>query len=329
VREDLPCIPYGDEFKKVALSLKRDEISSPVRTAMGFELIQADSVTSGGVLSFDEGKNEARQLLRSELTDGEFRKRGELLKNQLGAKTYSTLDSFAQAVGLPVAETAQVDLEAGYLPKIGSIREDLDLIKDLRDGEFYAGVLRTSDACFVLELVKKEPAHIPPFEKVADAVREDSVTSEAAHLAHVDARAITSQAKTLDELKKLATVKGFQLKQTEPFTRDNADRILPNLDPNFRRLTLGYKVGTIHLTTQGNPQSPIAYIVWFYEKREEASREQFRKDLPTLRAEYLMELQQALFEEWLHDQRQKIPAKINPAFLKQEEMEEKAEQATE
>jgi peptidyl-prolyl cis-trans isomerase D len=322
VREDTRSV-FGDEFKRAALSLAADEVSSPVRASQGFHLIKADKVTTAGILAFDEVKDQARQTLRDELVDAEFKKRGEAFKTAFTAKSYSTLDSFAEATSIPIGQTDLIDLsqESGFLPRIGPISENLDLIKTMGVGELMEAVLKSSEAYYVLELKRKEPSHVPPFEEVIKDVQEDYVTSAAANLAHQAALDMVRQSKTLEDLQKLAEKQGLQLKQSALFTRQEAGSVLPNLDPRFRTLTLRSKVGTIHLVTQGDPKRPVAYVVWYFEKNEKPSIEQFRKDLPTIRAEYLLQTQEALVEEWLHDMARQIPARINPIYESKEKEE--------
>jgi hypothetical protein len=145
-------------------------------------------------------------------------------------------------------------------------------------------------------------------------VTEDYITSAAATLARRTAVEIARQAKTLDDLQRLAEKRGYPVKQSEMFTREQAGSVLPNLDPQFRYMTLRDKVGSIHATAQGDPKRPVAFVVWYFEKLERPTLEQFRKDLPTIRAEYLAQLQEALLQEWLHDEEKRIPARINPVY---------------
>jgi peptidyl-prolyl cis-trans isomerase D len=322
ISAEAPC-PYGDEFKRLALALAVDQVSSPVRSPMGFHLIKADTVTTSGILPFKEVEQQAREQVHSELTDVEFKKRGQDLRTLLTEKSFSTLDSFATEAKLPICETGMVDMARPDLPKIGSISDDLELIKEMREGEYSEGVFRNPGAYFVLELKRKQPAHVPPFEQVAQDVREDYITSGSAALAKRQAEEMVRQSKTLDDLRKQAEKQGLKLEQTNLFTREQADDVLPNLDPLFKQATLRFKVDTIHMTVQGSdPKHPVAYVVWFFEKQEEPKMDQFRKDLPQIRAEYLIQVQQALVEEWLYDQRHRIPAKINPVFEPKEEKEE-------
>jgi len=313
----------GDEFKNAALTLAANEVSSPVKTALGWELIKADQVTTAGVRSFDEAKDQVRLAVLEEMTDAEFRKRGEHLKTLFNEKSYSTLDSFAQATSMPIGQTGMVGLESGFLPKIGPVSDNLDLIKAMAVGEFSEAVLKTPEAYFVLELKSKEPSHIPPFDQVVKDVQEDYLTSSSASLAHQSALDMIRQAKNLEDLQKLAEQKGYQLKQSDLVTRDKMGDVLPNLDPKFRVMTLRGKVGSTGLTSQGDPKRPIAYVVWFFEKSEQPSQEQFRKDLPSLRAEYLTQVQDALVLEWLHDMERRIPARMNPIYETKKAEEEK------
>jgi len=327
IREDTRSI-FGDEFKRVALSLAADQVSSPVRDTLGFHLIKADRVTTAGILPFDEVKDRARQMLRDEFTDAEFKKRGEALKALFSEKSYSALSSFAEAANLPIGQTGLVELDSGFLPKIGSVSENLDLIKEMAPDEFTEAVLKSAEAYYVLDLLRKEPAHVPPFEEVAKEVQEDYVTSVATSLAHQVALEMVGQAKTLEDLQRLAEKQGYPLAQSELFTRDQAATALnlPNLDPQFRYMTLRYKVGTSHLATQGGSERPVAYVVWYFEKRQEPDREQFSKDLPAIRAEYLMQVEEALLEEWFHDMEQRIPARLNPIYEPTAKEEQKKEE---
>jgi len=320
IPEDAPCV-FGDEFKRVALSLAADQVSSPVKTAQGFHLIKADKVTTAGIIAFAEVKDQAQQLLHEQLTDAEFRKRGEELKALFSGRSYSTLASFAEAAKQPVAQSGLIDLEEAYIPKIGSIGENLDLIKDMQPDELLEAVFKSPEAHYVLELQRKDPTHVPPFEEVTKKVQEDYETSFATTLAHQAASAMVSQAKNLEELQKQAEKRGYQLKQSEMFTRDKAAGVLdlPALDPQFSQMTLGYKVGTTHLTTQGNPKRPVAYIVWYFENRQKPTLEQFSKDLPSIRAQYLAAIQEGLLEEWFNDMTRRYPARVNPTYLPKEE----------
>jgi len=313
ITEGMPS-RFGEEFTSEALSLALDEVSSPVRSAFGFHLIRADSVTTAGIVPFDEVREQARRLLRLDLVDAEFRKRGEALRELFAERSYSTLDSFAEAAGLQIGRTGLVDLEAGFLPEIGLIRDDLELIREFSEGEFTEGVLKNSGAYYVLELHRKVPSHIPPFVEVADDVRDDYITSQAAYLAHEVASELFRQAENLEDLEQAAQQRGYEVTQSDPFTRDRADTVLPALDPRFAYTSVRYKVGTIYLTTQGDPELPTACIVWYFEKREPPTLAQFRKDLPALRAEYQLQIQQALVQEWLRDMRRRIRAEINPVF---------------
>lgn len=309
-------VPFGEAFKQAALALKPDEVSTPVRTPFGYHLIKADSVTTAGVLTFEEVKDRARRALKDKLVDARFRQRGENLKALFADSSYSTLDAFADAAGLQVQETELLEYADGNVPRIGSVRDHFELIEELKEGEFIEGVLRYPSqnpyVYYVLELNKRVPSDIQPFDEVLEEVRLDYVTSQSAHLAHTVASDMRRKAKTLDDLKQVAKEKGYEVDQTTTFTRESLARpgsILPNLDPGFLHATLRYKVGSIHVTTQGDPKRPTAYIVWYFEKREPPPLEQFRQDLPMIQLEYLRGVQQGLIVEWLHDMRKRIPAK--------------------
>lgn len=335
---------FGEEFKRVALTLAEGEISSPVLGSLGYHLIKADTVTTAGVPAFEEVQDTARRLCVQKMTDDEFTSRGEALRSLFSESSFSTLDAFAEAANLPTTTTELIDLERNpFIPRIGSLREHLELIKDLGVGEFTEGVLKTRTAYCVLEMHRKEPSHIPPMEEVADAVRDDYITSVSTSLARDAAMDLRAKARDLgspqdvpsspalvhemrlNNLKREVEARGLELVRSDPFTRSEPQAFMRDLDPDFDRNTLRLEVGDIYVTTQGDPEEPIAYVVWYFESREEPTREEFRKALPQIRSEYLAQVQQALVKEWLFDMRRKTTARINPAFLKSENSEDEDE----
>ncbi|MBM3333119.1 peptidyl-prolyl cis-trans isomerase [Candidatus Sumerlaeota bacterium] len=323
ITEDGPC-PFGEEFRRAALALARDQVSSPVRTSAGFHLIKAQVVTTSGTRPFDDVRRDIEFYVRNEEVGAKFRERGDQLRKMFTERSYSTLESFAQAARqhLPykteIKETGLVDLSTGRLPEIGSISEILDFIKELRrPGDFTESVLNTRQAYVVLELKDKQASHIPPFESIVDEVRAEYVTSQTIRLARATAAGMT-KSKSLDELRNNVEKIGLKLTQTDLFTRDKVDEALKisNLDPEFLHSTLGAKVGSVYSTFEGQEDHPRAYVVWYLEKREPPSQDQFRIDLPMVRREYMAHLQAALIEEWLYDLRHRFPARINPVYLR-------------
>ena len=71
-------------FEEVAFSLGLDEISEPVQTPYGYEIIQVTSITEGGQKTLDEVKAEIESTLLSQARDEAWNAWVEAQKTEVG-----------------------------------------------------------------------------------------------------------------------------------------------------------------------------------------------------------------------------------------------------
>jgi peptidyl-prolyl cis-trans isomerase D len=300
-------------FIDAAIALKPGEVSKPVRTSKGFHIIKADEVKESSVQPFDEVK----EKIRSSLTD---KKASALLKREAARlqdawQKYTTLDSMARALNLPMYETGLVNEDVFYFKKIGSLIDFRDVIAGLKPGEM-SDVLVTPSSCVILQIKEQRESHLPSLKEVEDRVRQDYRHHRAEEMARQDAQAFAKQAPSLEEMKKLAKERGLSLETTkEYFTRMKPPEGLKDIQ-EFARTTLRTPVGSISVSPLGsNVDHPEAFVVWYLKEKQPPDREEFKKALPQLQREYLAAKRPVILNEYLADARNRIKVDINPQLL--------------
>ena len=72
-------------FEEVAFALELDEISDPIQTPYGYEIIQVTSIVVGGQKTLDEVKSEIESTLLSQAKDEAWNAWVEAQKVEVGA----------------------------------------------------------------------------------------------------------------------------------------------------------------------------------------------------------------------------------------------------
>ncbi len=307
---------WGKAFTDAAIALKPGEVSEPIRSPKGFHIIKADEVKESSVQPFEEVKNKIQSILTDQKASVLLKQEGAKL--QEAWQKYTTLESLARALHLPVHETGLVDENTFYFTKIGSLYDDRDLIADLEPG-LMSDVFVTPSFNVILQIKNREKSHLPLFEKVEKRVRRDYQSNSAEELARKDAEAFAEQAASFEEMKKLAEERQLSLKTTEEsFTRLEPPPALSNIQ-QFARTTIRTPVGAISVSPIGaNVDHPDAFAAWHLKEKQPPDRAEFKKALPELAREYLAAKRPVILNEFLADARNRLKIDINPEMLPSE-----------
>ncbi len=173
------------EFEDALFSLKEGEISQPVKTAKGYEIIRLDKVEGGEQKPFEAVKDQIAADLRMQQVDSRFAD----LSDQLVTLTYENPESLAVAaddLGLEIRETDWITrkggegiaanpkvLAAAFSEEVLQNQQNSDLI-ELDDGSVVVVRMKEHKAAAPrpLEEVKTEIAKMLRDEKLAARARE-------------------------------------------------------------------------------------------------------------------------------------------------------------
>lgn len=186
---------WGPEFEKAVFALKSGEMSAPVKTEAGYEIIRVNEIKPAQPKTLAEVREAAEKDYRNELAEKEFLDKGETL-GRVAYEQDGDLAPAATEAGLTVQQTDWLSRVQG---------EGIAASAKVREAAFDDDVLKSGKNSDLLELedgkavVIRVVNHEAAAQKPLDAVREDIRTVLLAQ----EARKLTAQ-KGEDLLKKLS-----------------------------------------------------------------------------------------------------------------------------
>ncbi len=158
-------------FMDKLFSMQKDEVSSPLKTSLGIQLVQLKDVTAPKTKSFQEVRTQIENELRSEASDKEFVELWEQLSNL----TYVNEDNLQVA-----AEELVLQIQtSGWL--VGAENEGLASFPKVVSAAFSDEVLKqglnssplevAEGHVIVIRVAEYEPAEIQELDQVADQIK--------------------------------------------------------------------------------------------------------------------------------------------------------------
>ncbi|MFV2060995.1 MAG: SurA N-terminal domain-containing protein [Gammaproteobacteria bacterium] len=179
---DLGLSSKGDNdksFDEVAFSLKKNEVSKPVRSRFGYHLIKVDDIKSAKVTDFAEVKDKIKTELKKNKSEDGFYKDVDRM-DQLAYESSGSLGPMKDELNLELKTSSLFSRSGGG--GIFSDRRILDQIFSddvLNQGRNSAPVELSESHYVVVRLAKKESAKQKPLETVKSAIKSRLLTDKA------------------------------------------------------------------------------------------------------------------------------------------------------
>ncbi|MEJ2592413.1 MAG: SurA N-terminal domain-containing protein [Candidatus Thiodiazotropha sp.] len=210
-------------FEAAVFSLKKDQVSKPVRSSFGFHLIKLTGIKAGGVKPFESIKPEVEQAYRK--SEGE--RIYYDMANKLADMSYedpTSLEPAATALGLKVQHSGWITREHadGVLgsPKALTAAFSDDVLQNHNNSEL---IELSGESSLVLRVSDHEEASTQPLDKVKDRIVEILRQQNA------ESQAMAEAEKRLQEIKGGSALQqaagAFEVKG--PLTVGRNDRSIP------------------------------------------------------------------------------------------------------
>lgn len=166
-------------FVEKLFSMNSGEMSSPIRTKLGVQLVQLDDITPSKTKPFEDVRDQIENELRAEVAEHEFVELAEQLSN-ISYVNEDNLNTAAEALNMKTKSTDWVTgptLEgiASYPSVIAAAFSDEVLNKGLN-----STLLEVADGhVVVVRVVEHENAEIQPLEQIAEAIKQSLGLSKA------------------------------------------------------------------------------------------------------------------------------------------------------
>ncbi|MCM8814351.1 MAG: peptidyl-prolyl cis-trans isomerase [Candidatus Omnitrophica bacterium] len=258
---------------------------------------------------------EVRTAIEEKLIAKDMEDQAYTVARQILSHLYSHNDLSAAAAeaGLSVTNTGPFAM-AGEIPGIGVNYQFLRAAFSLKKGEI-SEIIPSATALYLLKPTQKIPPAIPPYEEIADAVKNRYQKEEALRLAEQKARQMRETLQTLLHEKKLPLAEAAQqlmLTATtlSPFSRTGYIREIgfaPELAAAAFSLEPGQLSDVLH-----SPQGPCILIAG---EKTTPSEDQFQQEKDQFRERLLAEKRNEHINAWF----EKIKQTANPVSFQREQ----------
>jgi len=209
------------ELAEAAFALKAGETSAPVKTPLGWHLINAVSIDAGGTKTFEAARDGLKKAIAHEKAVDSLFELANRLEDNLGGG--ATVVEAANQLNLKIVKIAAIDangLDAGGRPVPGLPGGDFLNVAFATDEGADSPLTETgSDGYFILHVDGVTPPVLRPLETVKAEVVAAWKAEQRLAAAKKAADAVVGRVGSGTDLKTIAAERGLAVNTTAPFAR--------------------------------------------------------------------------------------------------------------
>ena len=294
-------------FEEAAFSLKRGEISPPVRTPFGYHIIKLEDIQEARTLPLAQVRQGIQEKIATEKARRLARiKAGQFLQDiakdrirfsQLAGKyhlTPKTTDFFSRDQTIPGVVNSAEFVQMAFSSEADKI----------------SSPLRSDEGYYLLKVVARKESYILPLDEVKEKVKETLLKGKARGEAAKQLKKIEEEARKGVTLEQLAAPLGLVVERTDFFPRNKDLASIPS-DPPFIKAAFA-------LARQGDVNgidTPEGLYLLRLLGRKEVKEGGYKNEEETFKKEYLQLKSTKFFSAWLERLYQQAKIQISQEML--------------
>ena len=222
IGEDWAWLPKGSlpkefgPFEDKAFSLKKDELSEPVRTSLGLHLIQGGEHQAAGQRALAEVKDEIRTDLAEQRAADKLTKALDVIQEKLSSGETLEAAVAAEKLALKTTEFFAKDTPPANL---GLSEQALEAVFALKKGQTADTPLSTQDGFILVRANEVKEPGVEPLDAVKDVIKSRLTEEEGLKRAKAKADEAAKGMETEDGRKKVLAENKDKIATSAPFTR--------------------------------------------------------------------------------------------------------------
>ena len=295
-------------FAEKAFSMKAGEISEPVRTQFGWHIIKVEKVIDAHTISFKD----AKKGIQEKLTENKAKSMAYDAAESVSDIAYEGDDliNAAKERHLTIL-TTDFFTKKGPIKGISNPSKFASIAFDLSTGEI-SDVQEFPDGYYILQLLKRIPPEIPPFDKVKERVKNDLIKEKQNQNAKADASAFLAalkNGKTMSE-----ESKQFHLTpETTGFFKRNG--LVPNIGYERNISEAAFQLTHEKKLPESVLKGAKGYYVIQYKDKKISQSDTFDKDKENIKEQLLAQKKSEIFDALLAHLKSKAEITIKEGFL--------------
>lgn len=266
-------------FEESAFKMKAGDVAV-VETEFGFHVVKVDEFQPAHEDTLEQARPAIIEALRTEA--GAKLAREALNQDRAAADQGRNLEEIAKSRGLDAVETPKF-ARGGTIAAAPAAHRLSEVAFELEPGQ--VRVVTDGDNFYLMKLLSKEPARIPPLAEIEPAVRDMLVRQLAVGVARTQGQKLLEQIKGPGDFAAVAAANKLEVTKVSEFARST--RAVPGLG-EFREVTdasgtVPNVPGVIDRVMEHNGNSYIFMVT----ARSAPSDEEWKKDEQSFTDEYL------------------------------------------
>ncbi len=299
-------------FEDAAFSLKKGEVSEPVKTTFGYHIIKVTDIKGPGTAPFKDVKSDIKEVLKREKAKALARSKiADLEKPFKDGAPLKELEAISKEKGIRFTVTGYLTERKRLddLVRYDKLREKVFLMKR----EESSVPIELPHGIYIVRVTERVDSHLPDYIEAESEVKKVVARSKAEVEAGEKAGSILERLKKGEEMSAVAAEEGLKIEESGFITKMNA--FIPKAGLNLAGRD------SLFLLTGGSPyydelvrSGGRIFILKMKESREPDEKD-FEANKDAIRSKILSEKQNEAMAKWINGLREDARIEVNTNAL--------------